>query len=97
MMPETQDMQDALGVWMASEDKVAIAVFFRNNPGIIDTLENLAGRLAIPRERLRRELVDHVRLGIIQERKVGSETVYVLDWRRRAEIEGYVAQLAGGA
>lgn len=95
MTSDTLDMQDALTLWMASEDKVAIAVFFRDNPGIIDTLENLAERLAIPRERLRRELGDHVRLGVIRERKLGSETVYVLDRRRRAQIEDYVTRIAG--
>lgn len=95
-MPEVDEMQHDLQLWMASENKVAIAVFFRNNPGVIDTLENLAERLAIPREALRRELADHVRLGVVRERKINGQTVYMLDRQRRAEIEGYVARLAAG-
>lgn len=97
MMRDLHEMQRELHLWMASADKVAIAVFFRNNPGVVDTLDNLAQRLAIPRETLRSVLEDHIRLGVVRERTISGQTVYMLDRRRRAELEGHVARLAAGA
>lgn len=97
MTADARDLKEELQLWMASEHKVAIAVFFRNNPGVVDTLDNLSERLAIGRETLRRELADHVRLGIVRERRIGADTVYMLDRRRRSEIEGYVTKLVEAA
>jgi len=95
MTPDLLDMRGDIELWVESEAKVAIAVFFRNNPGLVDTLGNLAERLALPPETLKRDLADHVRLGVVRQREVNGETVYMLDRRRRAEIEGYVESLAG--
>lgn len=100
MKTEDERMRDELGLWVASELKVIVAVFFRKNPGMIDSLESLSQRLAIPAARLRPELEDHVKLGILRERKIGETTVYMLNRRRMGEIEGYVERLAarpGGA
>lgn len=100
MTDDVASMKEDLGRWVSSDTKVAVAVFFRNNPGLIDTLDNLAERLAISKETLKRELEDHVKLGVVRERKLGGPTVYLLDRRRLAEIEGYVERLAmarGGA
>jgi hypothetical protein len=92
-MREKDRMREALEAWMASETKVAVAVFFRANPGIIDTLESLSERLAIPLDLLRPEIQDHVRLGVLRERRVGASTVYMLNRGRLGEIEGYVERL----
>lgn len=96
MSSEAARMKEELGLWVASDTKVAVAVFFRSNPGIIDTLDNLATRLGIPRDVLKRELEDHVRLGVVRERKIRGETVYMLDRGRLGEIEGYVERLVPG-
>lgn len=100
MRHDDERMRDELEMWVASETKVAVAVFFRKNPGIVDTLESLAQRLAIPAARLRSEVEDHVRLGILRERRIAGTTVYALDRRRLDEMECHVERLvarAGGA
>ena len=95
MNVDATGMRGDVEAWVASEAKIAIAVFFRNNPGVVDTLENVARRLALPPEVLEHEIADHVRVGLLRERKTKGGTIYMLDRRRRAEIEGYVERLAG--
>jgi hypothetical protein len=95
-------MDDADGValkavmdaWMSSEPKVTIARFFRQNPGVVDTLQGLAVRLAMPVERVAPEIEENVRLGIIRRRGSGGASIYMLDLRRRREIEDAIVRRA---
>lgn len=85
-----------MALWMSSDEKVTLARFFRQNPGLVDTLAGLSVRLAIPPERLEPELRDHVRLGLIRVRGSGAKSLYMLDARRRAELEEAIIRRAEG-
>lgn len=81
------EFEKAMKLWVASPSKVRLAVFFRHNPGLVETLEGLATRLAIPAADLDPELRDHIQLGILRERTMGTTTVYAFDRARAGEIE----------
>lgn len=77
-------------MWMDTESKVRVLVFFRENPGVIETMDGLAERLAIPSETLQAEVRDYVQLGLLREREVGDKVLYVFDRARNSEIEEMV-------
>lgn len=93
-MGEGKDLMREMEMWLSSGPKITLARFFRQNPGVIDTLGGLSRRLAIPSDVLRAELADHVRLGVIRERGAGDQTVYMLDQARRREIEETIVRRA---
>jgi hypothetical protein len=89
-------IEDELELWMSSDVKVTLARFFRQNPGLVDTLAGLSVRLAIPPERLEPQLQDHVRLGLVRARGHGEKSFYMLDPRRRAQLEDAIVRRAEG-
>lgn len=92
-----REMERAMELWVSSAPKVTLARFFRQNPGVVDTLEGLSRRLAIPADQLAPEIADHVSLGVLRERSLGTTTVYMLNRRRLREIEDSIIRRARGA
>lgn len=84
------DLRRIFEVWMDSEMKAMIAVFYARNPGVVETLEGLARRLGTSPEALRDHVASHIRLGLLQERDVHGKTVLVFDRDRRAEFEAMI-------
>ena len=80
------DLRKIFELWVDSEMKVHILVFYHNNPGVIETAEGLARRLGTDVESLRNDLADQVEMGILRERKAGDKTVLVYDRKREAEL-----------
>lgn len=89
-------VRKALELWVDSESKVRLLAFYRRNPGVIETIEGLAQRLAYPAGLLERELRDHVELGLVKERVVGAKRLYLFDRSRFAELESLVEGVVGG-
>lgn len=85
------DLKKLFEVWMDNETKLMITVFYRNNPGVIETLEGLAVRLGTTVEKLRDAISDHVSIGLLKERKVGGKTVLVYDRNMRKDMEAFIA------
>lgn len=85
----------ALELWVDSESKVRLLAFYRRNPGVIETLEGLAQRLAYPATALEKELRDHVEVGVIRERTVGAKRLYLFDRSRCAELERLIEGAVG--
>ncbi|MFA5860525.1 MAG: hypothetical protein WDA16_02405 [Candidatus Thermoplasmatota archaeon] len=84
---DTGSLQKVLEVWVDSDSKVRLLVFFRQNPGVIETLEGLAQRLAIPVEQLTQEVRAHVEIGLLHSRDMaGGKTVYFFDRERWQEL-----------
>jgi hypothetical protein len=94
--PEEPGMHKLLELWTDTEFKVRALVFYRRNPGVVETLEGLARRLATPPDSLEPEIRDHVELGILKERHVGEKTVYVFDRSRWRELEGWIEAAVHG-
>ncbi len=86
------DLKKLFEVWMDNETKLMITVFFRNNPGVIETLEGLAVRLGTTPDALRDAIADHVSIGLLKERKVGDKTVLVYDRDMRMDMEAFIAE-----
>lgn len=90
MGDEPMDLRKLFEVWVDSDLKAQVVVFFHNNPGVIETMEGLARRLGTSVEALRRDLADHIRLGLLRERDVGGKRVLVYDRSRRQNIERFI-------
>ncbi|MHB8633458.1 MAG: hypothetical protein ACYDBQ_05740 [Thermoplasmatota archaeon] len=78
-------------MWMASDLKVQVLVFFHDNPGVIETVEGLARRLGVPLEDLEKEIQGQVALGLLQERQADRMKVLVFDRKREAELQKAIA------
>ncbi|MEA3189662.1 MAG: hypothetical protein QOD77_244 [Thermoplasmata archaeon] len=97
MMPQTEpsNLRKLFEVWVDSELKAQIIVFYQNNPGVIDTIEGLASRLGTNVEQLRTNIADHLQLGFLHERKVGSQVVLVYDRKKQQGIQEFIAAEMG--
>ena len=79
-------------IWVDSELKAQVVIFFNNNPGVIETVEGLAKRLGMNADALRDAVADHVRLGLLKERKLGDKTVLVFNKDRRGQLQDLVME-----
>lgn len=86
----TQQLRKLFEVWVDSELKAQVVIFFNNNPGVVETVDGLAKRLGLNAILLREAVADHVRLGLLQERRLGEKTVLVFNRDRRKEIQSVV-------
>ena len=85
-----KDLRKLFEVWMDSEMKAVITVFYHNNPGVVETLDGLARRLGTTPEALRDHVQAHINLGLLHEKQVGDKTVLVFDRQRRKEFERFI-------
>ncbi len=86
------DLKKLFEVWMDNETKLMITVFYRNNPGVVETLEGLSVRLGTTVEELREAIADHVSIGLLKEKKIGEKVVLVYDRDMRQDMETFIAE-----
>jgi hypothetical protein len=90
--PEGMDLRKLFEVWIDSDLKAQVIVFYQNNPGVIETLEGLARRLGTNPDELRKNIAAHIQLGFLHEKKVGKQTVLVYDREQHGRIENFIAE-----
>lgn len=86
------DLKALFDLWMDSPLKVQIVSFYHRNPGMIETVEGLAQRIGSDPERVRKTVADHLKLGFLHERNLGSVKVIVYDPSSEKRLQDYVAQ-----
>lgn len=84
------EFSKVLELWVATDLKVQVIVFFHNNPGVIETMEGLAKRLGTNLENLRKEIAGQLSLGILREQKVDGMIVLVYDRDRENEVQKFI-------
>ncbi len=89
-MSDPPDLRKVFEVWMDSEMKAMITVFFHRNPGVVETMEGLARRLGTTPEALKEHVQSHLELGLLRERKIGEKTVLVFDAQGQADFEAFL-------
>lgn len=89
-MAERPDLTKLFEVWLDDARKVLVTVFFRNNPGVVDTVGGLARRLGMSRNDLERTIADHIELGLLRKRKMGRHEIIEFDARRREQLEDVI-------
>lgn len=87
-----EDLEKLFEVWVDSDLKTQIVVFFNQNPGVMETPAGLARRLGLDLGVLEREIQAHIRLGLIKERTLGDKKILVFDRSRKADLEAFIAQ-----
>jgi hypothetical protein len=90
--PKEPEFSKIMELWMASDLKVQVLVFYHDNPGTIETMDGLAKRLGTNIDMLRKEVADDVANGLIQERKAGDRTFLVFDRKRDADVQSAIEQ-----
>lgn len=86
------ELRKLFEVWVDSELKARIILFYNNNPGVVETMEGLAQRLGTTVDALRKDIAAHVELGLLRERTVGGKTILLYDRKRRNDIESFVTK-----
>lgn len=94
MTADPPDLRKLFEVWISSERKARLVVFFHENPGIIETLEGLSRRLGMTPDTLSKDIRDHLELGLLKERNLGGKRVFVYDTSARGAMEEMIATLA---
>lgn len=90
--PKEPDFKKTLELWVNSDLKIQALVFFHDNPGVMETIEDLAKRLGANVAGLRKDLAGHLALGIIKKQKAGPHTLLVFDREREGEVQGAIAR-----
>jgi hypothetical protein len=91
MTPDTKpEFTKILELWVATDLKVQVLVFYHDNPGVMETVEGLALRLGTNVEALRKDIAGHVSLGLIQEKKAGPLSILVFDRKREGEVQAAI-------
>ena len=85
-------LNQMLDLWVATDLKLQVIVFFRNNPGVIETIQGLAQRLGTSPEELTADIAGHIALGILRERRAGEAVILVYDRSREKEVKAMVEQ-----
>jgi hypothetical protein len=92
MTPESMDLKALFDLWMDSPLKVQVVAFYHRNPGMIETVEGLAQRMGSDEGAMRKAVADHVRIGFLRQRKLGSTQVLMFDRQGEARLQAYVAK-----
>lgn len=91
MTPDAKpEFSKIMELWVASDLKVQVLVFYHDNPGVMETVEGLAIRLGTNVDALRKDIAGHVSLGLIQEKKAGPLSILVFDRKREGEVQAAI-------
>jgi hypothetical protein len=92
---ESKDLKKLFEVWLSSDMKCEVLVFFHNNPGVVETMEGLAKRMGVSVEALEKDIADHVALGLLKEKHVDHKKVLVYNKQKENEIEKFILDALG--
>ena len=90
--PTKPEASKILELWVATDLKVQVLVFYHDNPGVMETMEGLALRLGTTVAALRKEIAGHLALGLIKKQKAGPLTILVFDRQREGEVQSAIDQ-----
>lgn len=86
------ELSKLLAMWVDSDLKIQTVVFFHNNPGVVESIEGLALRLGTTVHALRKEIADHIRVGLLRELPAGGMTILVYNRAKQDEVRRFVEQ-----
>jgi len=72
---------------LSSDAKGDLLVLFHKNPGLIDTLDEVARRIGRRGDGIKSDVKDLVDMGILKTKKVGDSEALFLDIGRDKEIQ----------
>ena len=76
---------------LSSEVKGDLLILFHKNPGLIDTIDDVARRIGRTTSIVESDVKDLVDLGLLKTRRIGKSEVIFLDRVRDREIQVIVA------
>ncbi len=87
-MSKERELLDRL---LSSEVKGELLLLFHRNPGMIDTMENVARRIGREAKTIETDMRDLVDLGLVKTRHIGRFEVFALDRARDKELQDTIA------
>jgi len=92
--------RELLDRMLSSEVKGDLLLLFHRNPGLIDTMENVARRIGRAAKTIETDMRDLVDLGVLKMRHIGRFEVFALDRARDKELQetigNYIRSLKRG-
>jgi predicted transcriptional regulator len=85
-------VQEILDVLMANETRADLVTLFRKNPGLIDSLEGVARRIGRSQSAIQQDIAELVKIGVLKQRKLGTNEVISIDRMRDKEIQNEVGE-----
>lgn len=79
-------------VLLSSETMVDIILLFRSNPRLIDYGDSIASRIGRDHESVGSDLEKLVKLGMLNEEKIGKQTLFGFDAKRDREIQEIISR-----
>ena len=87
-MSEGQQMISTL---LFSDARGELLVLFHRNPGLVDTIEEVARRIGRTEVSIENDVRELVYLGVLKTKKIGTHEVILLDRARDREVLGIIA------
>ncbi len=79
--------QEIIQKLLSSETRVRIVLLFRDNPGLLDTDENVAIRVGKKAKSIEADLKELTEIGILNTRKVGTYSVVSFNKRNDQVVQ----------
>lgn len=83
----SKEQSKTLDFLLESELRADLISLFRNNPGIIDTIEGIARRIGVNPEDAKKDIDALIEIGMLSVMKLGKNDVIFLDRRKDQEIQ----------
>ncbi len=89
---DEKKIREVFATWMEDYMHAHVTRFFRENPGVIETVEGLALRMGVDQNALRECIQDHVKLGLLRERRIGDRVLLIYDKERQKAMERLITE-----
>ena len=86
-----RNASEIMDMMLSSEVKADLLVLFHKNPGLIDTIDNVARRIGRSGSAIEKDVKDLAELGILKVRPAGKFEAIYLDRERDSEIQNIIA------
>lgn len=78
--------EETIKASLSSATTVEMISLFKNNPNIVDTVEGVALRMGITKDKIETDISNLTKLGVLKTKYIGKTPVLFVDKKRAEEI-----------
>ena len=78
---------------MSSPIAMQMKSLFKSNPDLVDTMDGIARRMGLPKDKIESDVFSLMNLGVIKTRYLGTTPVLYLDKKKIEEIDSISAKI----
>ena len=79
--------EETIKASLSSATTVEMISLFKNNPNIVDTVEGVALRMGITKDKIEADISNLTKLGVLKTKYIGKTPVLFVDKKRAEEID----------